>query len=142
MSTCSVMNAPAGNAHTSWESTLRRIRSVSLALLCNVWVLIACKGVIGCTSAFDTYLTLKYVTSLATYEVNPLGRWLMGLDTGPEANTQQIAAFITAKFLGTILVLLTIQGLAFWRLRVASLVAIPVAAVQLWLVLHLVIGPG
>lgn len=111
-------------------------------MLSSVWTLIACKAVIGCASAFDTYLTLKYATSLPTYEQNPIGRWLMGLDAGPEASTQQIAAFITAKFVGTVIVLLTIQGLAFWRLRLAGMVAVPVAAFQLLLVLHLMFVRG
>ncbi len=93
-------------------------------------------------SAFDTYLTIKYAESLDIYEQNPLGRWLMGLDQGPVCETQQIAAFITAKFVGTLLVLLVIQGLAYWRIRVAGLVATPIAMAQLYLVLHLVFGEG
>lgn len=110
--------------------------------LCNVWLLLACKATIGCVAAFDTYLTIKYAQSLDTYEQNPLGRWLMGLDQGPICETQQIAAFITAKFLGTLLALIVIQGLAFWRVRVAALVATPLALAQLYLVAHLLLGEG
>ncbi len=113
-----------------------------VAVVSSVWMLLACKSVIGFVSAFDTYLTIKYAESLDIYEQNPLGRWLMGLDQGPVCETQQIAAFITAKFLGTLLVLITIQGLAFWRVRVACMVATPVAAAQLYLVAHLLFGEG
>ena len=141
MSSCSAMTA-TDSVGSRWDSALRIVRNVALAILTNVWVLLVCKGVIGSASAFDTYLTVKYVGSLPTYELNPLGRWLMGLDTGPEAETQQIAAFVAAKFIGTIVVLLTIQGLAFWRMHLAGLVAIPMAAFQLSLVLHLLFGPG
>lgn len=108
----------------------------------SVWMLMVCKAIIGGASAFDTYLTIKYAESLDVYEQNPVGRWLMGLDHGPVAQTQQIAAFITAKFLGTLLVLMAIQGVAYWRSRLAGLVAIPVAAFQLSLVAHLLFGPG
>jgi hypothetical protein len=112
-------------------------RKLGPAALGNIWLLWLCKAVIACTSAFDTYLTIKYVDSLTTYEQNPVGRWLMGLDGGPVADTQQIAAFVTAKFLGTIIVLLTIQGLALWRLTLAGLVAFAVAIFQLLLTAHL-----
>ncbi len=114
----------------------------TLAIVSSVWVLMACKTLIGCVSAFDTYLTIKYAESLDVYEQNPLGRWLMGLDNGPVCDTQQIAAFITAKFLGTLLVLIVIQGLAYWRVRVAGLVATPVALAQLYLVIHLILAQG
>lgn len=141
MSTCPAMTA-AADSNAKWLARTHSLRAAVLPLLCNVWTLLMCKGVIGCASAFDTYLTLKYAASLPVYEQNPIGRWLMGLDAGPEADTQQIAAFITAKFVGTVIVLLTIQGLAFWRLRLAGLVAVPVAAFQLLLVLHLVFVRG
>lgn len=114
----------------------------SVAVVSSVWLLLVCKTMIGCVAAFDTYLTIKYAESLDIYEQNPLGRWLMGLDQGPVCETQQIAAFITAKFLGTLLVLIAIQGLAFWRVRVAGMVAMPVALAQLYLVAHLLFGEG
>jgi hypothetical protein len=79
---------------------------------------------------------------LDIYEQNPLGRWLMGLDQGPICETQQVAAFITAKFLGTLLAMIAIQGLAYWRVRVAILVATPLACGQLYLALHLLFGDG
>lgn len=105
-------------------------------------LLLACKSVIGLVSAFDTYLTIKYAVSLDVYEQNPLGRWLMGLDEGPVCDTQQIAAFITAKFIGTIIVLVSIQGIAFWRVHLATAVACPVALFQLGLVAHLLFNNG
>ena len=113
-----------------------------VAAVSSVWLLLLSKTMIGCVSAFDTYLTIKYAESLDVYEQNPLGRWLMGLDQGPICETQQIAAFITAKFLGTLLALIAIQGLAFWRVRVAGLVATPLALAQLYLVVHLLLGDG
>lgn len=133
-----------------WKRSLtRRLRRalavcqrMSLVMLSNVWLLLVCKATIGCVAAFDTYLTIKFAGSLDVYEQNPLGRWLMGLDQGPICETQQIAAFITAKFLGTLLALIVIQGLAFWRVRVASLVATPLALAQLYLVAHLLLGDG
>lgn len=122
--------------------SLEHVQRWGLAIVSSVWLLLMCKMLIGVVSAYDTYLTIKYAESLDIYEQNPLGRWLMGLDQGPVCETQQIAAFITAKFLGTILVLITLQGLAYWRLRVAGMVAIPVAAAQLYLVAFLILGDG
>ncbi len=124
------------------RSSLRLAKKWTASVISSVWLLLACKTMIGCVSAFDTYLTIKYAESLDIYEQNPVGRWLMGLDHGPVCETQQIAAFITAKFLGTLLVLIAIQGLAFWRVRVAGLVAAPVALGQLYLVVHLLFGEG
>ena len=62
-----------------------------------------------------------------------------GVQAGQDPNR---AAFITAKFLGTIFVLVALQGVAFWRVRLAGLVAIPLAAFQLSLVVHLLFAPG
>lgn len=121
---------------------LKELKRVALAVVSSVWVLLACKAVIACVAAFDTYLTIKYAQSLDVYEQNPLGRWLMGLDHGPICETQQIAAFITAKFLGTVVVLITIQGLAYWRVRLAGMVAMPVTAAQLYLLAFLMLGNG
>jgi hypothetical protein len=142
MSSCPAMTVSESTASPWWELPARSARTFAAAVVSNVWVLLACKAIIGCVSAFDTYLTMKYVISLETYEQNPIGRWLMGLDSGPVSDTQQIAAFITAKFLGTILVLLAIQGVAFWRVPLAGMIAIPVAAFQLSLVGHLLFGIG
>lgn len=127
----------------------RRVRSIRQVFgrlingtLSNVWVLLLCKAVIGAVSGFDTYLTIKYAVSLDVYEQNPIGRWLMGLDRGPICETQQIAAFITAKFIGTLLALIAIQGIAYWRVRVAGMVALPIALAQLCLVAVLIFGEG
>ncbi len=122
------------------ESLLRFTKKAAWAVINSVWVLMICKVVISFVAAYDTYLTIKYAESLDIYELNPLGRWLMSLDTGPVAQTQQIAAFITAKFIGTLLVLLALQGLTYWRQQVAGVVAIHIAGFQAILCLHLMFG--
>ena len=142
MSSCPVMTVSNSCPARGWESKWKLAKRLAAALACNVWILLVCKGIIGGASAFDTYLTIKYAGSLDTYEQNPLGRWLMGLDHGPVADTQQIAAFITAKFLGTICVLLAIQGVAFWRVPLAGVIAILIASFQLLLVAYLLFGPA
>ena len=106
-------------------------------LLGNLWAVTASMAVISFVAAYDTYLTLKYAATLHDLERNPLGRWLMSLDCGPVCDLQQIAAFVTAKFVGTFIVLLTIQVLAHWRLQLASTIALTVALFQLWLAYHL-----
>ena len=142
MSNCPTLSALTPRTWRRWEARSRSALMWLVAGAGSVWMLLACKAVIGFTSAFDTYLTIKYAQSLDVYEQNPMGRWLMGLDLGPVADTQQIAAFVTAKFVGTLLVLMTIQGVAFWRLDLAGLIAVPVALVQLSLIVHLLFAPG
>lgn len=142
MSSCQAMIGSTSDEIRWWESGSRTVKKHVAILVANVWTVLMCKAIIGCTSAFDTYLTIKYSRSLDIYEQNPIGRWLMGLDHGPVVETQQIAAFITAKFLGTIIVLVAIQGVAIWRVRLAGIIAIPIAAFQLSLIAHLLFGPG
>ena len=101
------------------------------------WVIIACKITIGFVATYDVYLTLKYASFLDRYEQNPVGRWLMSLDKGPVNDLQQIAAFVTAKFAGTLLVLIILQVIAGWRIRLGVLVAVPIALIQLYLAYYL-----
>ncbi len=95
-------------------------------------VALVCKATIGCVAAFDTYLSIKYAESLDVYEQNPLGRWLMGLDQGPicenATNRSLHHGQVSRNAAGTD----CIQGLAFWRVRVAGLVALPLAVGQLY----------
>ncbi len=102
------------------------------------WTLAACKLTISLVSAFDIYLTIKYVDFLPMLELNPIGRWLMSLDSSAECDLKQVALFVTAKFAGNYAVLFTIDYLASWRLRMASCVALGVAVCQLVLFYFLV----
>ena len=99
--------------------------------------LVLCKLLICGVATYDTYLTLKYAEYLDVYEQNPIGRWLLQLDSGPINELQQTAAFVAAKFAGTTLVLLVLQGLCAWRNRTALMVAVPVALFQLGLAYYL-----
>ncbi|MFO1065784.1 MAG: hypothetical protein U0892_18130 [Pirellulales bacterium] len=137
MSSCPMSVASRTDTTRAWKQVVERCQAVSVRWLANPWFLAVCKTVIGLVAAIDTYLTIKYAESLDIYEQNPIGRWLMGLDGGPICETQQIAAFITAKFLGTILVLVILQSLATWRARLGGAVALPVALFQLGLAYHL-----
>lgn len=94
---------------------------------------LVCKVIIGLVSAYDIHQTIKYVEYLPQMELNPIGRWLMSLDSGPECDLQQAALFITAKFAGNFACVVIIELLSHWRRGLASLVAISVAAVQLGL---------
>lgn len=142
MSSCPAVSVTAASLVERLASGMQVAKQITATSLASVWTLLLCKAVIGSAAAFDTYLTLKYAESLNVYEQNPLGRWLMDLDHGPVASTQQIAAFITAKFIGTVFVLLTLHGVAFWRVRLAGMLAVPIAAFQLSLVVHLLFAHG
>ncbi len=114
---------------------------LSLSLFCNqlrlllnsAWCLMFCKAVILVVSAYDIYLTVKYVEFLPQMELNPLGRWFLGLDHGPTCCLQQAAAFITAKFTGNVLVVVAIELLASFGFRLVGIVAAAVAFFQVLL---------
>ncbi len=103
----------------------------------NPWALLACKATIGLVSAFDIYLTIKYFESLPTFELNPIGRWLMALDEGPDCHLSQIAGFIASKFAGNFAALTVIEFLVRWKLAIAGVVAFALAVFQLGLLYFL-----
>ena len=109
------------------------VAAVSGKVLGSVWGLLACKCIILAVSAFDIYLTVKYVEFLPELELNPVGRWLLGVDKGPRCDLQQAAAFITAKFAGNVLVLAIIETLAHCGFRRVGFVAGAVALFQILL---------
>lgn len=121
----------------SSQRVLSRTASRVFDWLGNPWVLLACKLTIGLVSAYDIFLTVKYFESLPMLELNPIGRWLMMLDTDCPCELSQIAAFIAAKFVGNFLALCVIELLAAWKPRISSAVALSVAGLQLILLIFL-----
>lgn len=126
----------APNLHVEFGRAL----SVAKQAIQSPVVLLACKLIIGLVSAYDIFLTIKYVESLPSLELNPIGRWLMQLDSGPDCQLDQIACFITAKFSGNFITLALIEFLGSWRRSIATVVAISVATAQLILLGFLVHG--
>jgi hypothetical protein len=128
-------------AEFNWLETGRRAATCTLRLtssiLDSVWGLLVCKCIIVVVSALDIYLTVKYVEYLPQLELNPVGRWLLGFDNGPECKLQHAAAFITAMFAGNVLVLAVIEMLAHSRFRRVGFVAAAVALFQIVLGLFL-----
>lgn len=110
-----------------------KLQATGMKLLCNPYVLLICKLTIGLVSAYDIYLTVKYFESLPTMELNPVCRWLMSLDQGPDCNLNQIAAFMASKFVGNFISLAVIELVAHWRYGAAVAVALAVAFFQLLL---------
>lgn len=101
------------------------------------WVFLACKLIIGFVSAYDIFLTIKYVEFLPQMELNPIGRFLMHLDAGPNCELNQIACFVAAKFAGNFLTLAILEVVRNWHRIAATSIALSVAAVQVWLFLFL-----
>ncbi len=112
-----------------WDSPFGKLCTV----LSSVWGLLACKTVILVVSAIDIYLTVKYIEFMPELELNPVGRWLLGVDNGPRCQLQNAAAFITAKFAGNVVVLAIIEVLAHVKFRQVGFVAGAVAFFQLLL---------
>lgn len=100
-----------------------------------------CSLLIGFVSAYDSYLTVMYVDSLQGLELNPVGRFMMGLDEPLNGYTPHIALFLGCKFAGTVLVLFILQILWIWRRQLGSMVALKVAAAQTLLAFMLLFGP-
>jgi hypothetical protein len=64
---------------------------------------------IAAVSMYDVYWSFKVQDVLIEYEQNPIGTWLINLDNG------DIALFMTIKMMGTMVVILAIPGLYFFR---------------------------
>lgn len=99
-----------------------------------------CSLLIGFVSAYDSYLTVMYVDSLQGLELNPVGRYMMGLDDPLRGDTPQIAVFLGCKFAGTIFVLFVLQVLWIWHKKFSSMVALKVAFAQTLLACMLLFG--
>ena len=99
-----------------------------------------CSLLIGFVSAYDSYLTVMYVDSLQGLELNPVGRYMMGLDDPINGYTPHIAMFLGCKFAGTVLVLFVLQILWIWRRHLSSMVAMKVAFAQTLLAFMLLFG--
>jgi len=100
-----------------------------------------CSLIIGFVSAYDAYLTVMYVDSLQGMELNPVGRYMMGLDDPIIGENPQIAMFLGCKFAGTVIVLFVLQILWIWRRSLSSMVAMKVALAQTLLACMLLFGP-
>ncbi|MEZ6136960.1 MAG: hypothetical protein R3C53_18855 [Pirellulaceae bacterium] len=122
------------------HARMRGLRGQLVHCLHSPWVLVLCKIAIGLVSAYDVFLTVKYYESLPTMELNPIGRWLMQLENGPDCQLNQIAGFVAAKFAGNFIVIGVIELLVTWRKSVATLVAIAMAIFQLGLLYILLAG--
>lgn len=123
----------------SLVNSLCRAKKMSLN---SLWCLLFCKVIILVVSAYDIYLTVKYVEFLPQMELNPLGRWLMGLDRGTDCCLQHTAAFITAKFTGNVVVVVALELLASFGFRWVGIVAASVASFQFLLGCYLYFAEG
>ena len=121
----------------SYRNSLDQLDNWGRAAFTTAWLLFLCKLVIGFVSAYDIFLTVKYVEFLPSMELNPVGRVLMNLDSGPSCRLDQIAGFIALKFCGNFATLVTIELLSYWKRRVAVLVALGITAFQLALLMVL-----
>ena len=90
--------------------------------------------IIGCVSAYDAFLTMKYRNELFEEEQNPLGRLLLFTNDGDPA------LFIGVKFLGTIMVLGILANLFHSRPQWGLAIAKGVAAFQMILLAYLTLS--
>ncbi|MBC7819368.1 MAG: hypothetical protein IAG10_20990 [Planctomycetaceae bacterium] len=87
--------------------------------------------IIGCVSAYDAYLAMKYQESLVSHEQNLLGRLLLLVNDGDPA------LFLGVKFMGTMMVLGILVNLYHSRPQRGLVIAKGVAAYQIGLLAYL-----
>ena len=89
--------------------------------------------VIGLVSIYDMYMTVRYASSLKYMERNPVGRWIMQLDHLPNGELPDLTLFLSAKSIGTLLVVAIIAMLYRRRHQIAQPVAMGVTLFQILL---------
>jgi hypothetical protein len=95
-------------------------------------------AIIAMVAAYDIYLTFQYQKTLYEMELNPIGRWIMGLDNLKipgvyPVTPPNILPFVLLKSTGTIIVLGSITFLVSRWGRIGHGVGIGVSAFQLGL---------
>lgn len=96
--------------------------------------------IVAAVSLYDMMLTVKYAISLKYLEQNPFGRWIMRLDELENGMPPDLTLFLSAKSLGTVLVMGVIVALIRYRARLGHPVAIGVSIFQLMLAWYLTVG--
>jgi hypothetical protein len=104
--------------------------SSSIAIACYL-------SVVASVSFYDLFLTVKYAESLEHMEMNPVGRWLMGLDYLKFGQQPDITFFLAMKTFGTLVVLFVMYSLFKRATRIGHPVALGVASFQLVLAFYL-----
>ncbi len=125
----------AGQVNVQWIARLAKVHWLNRSLTLMIF-----KTIILAVSAYDLYLTVKYLEFLPQMEENLICRWLLGIDQGGSVSLQRAAAFITAKFTGNVLVMGILEVLAIVRFRYVGFIACVVAAVQMVLAQYLMFG--
>lgn len=90
--------------------------------------------IIGCVSAYDAFLAMKYRDELVYMERNLLGRVLLSLNDGDPA------IFLGVKFLGTTFVLGVLANVYHSRPQRGMVIAKAVATFQIALLAYLIWG--
>lgn len=93
---------------------------------------------IGLVSAYDGYLTVRHQHMLHILEQNPIGRWIMDLDSGLVLNedfeyvvaNRQLANFLGLKFAGTVLGLGIMLAVHRYKATLGLVVTGVIAALQ------------
>ncbi len=125
----------ASQRNAQWIARLAKVHWLNRSLTLMIF-----KAIILAVSAYDLYLTVKYLEFLPQMEENVICRWLLGFDQGEPASLQRAAAFITAKFTGNVLVMAILEVLAIMRFRYVGFIACVVATVQMVLAQYLMFG--
>ena len=100
---------------------------------------------IGLVSAYDGYLTVRYQHLLHVLEQNPIGRWIMELDSnlvhdheyGYVVANRSLARFLGLKFSGTVVGLGLMLAVHRYKASLGLLITSVMAGLQALLALYL-----
>jgi hypothetical protein len=109
------------------------MRRSTLPLTCHCFI-------IALVSIYDMYLTVKYAQYLKYMEQNPVGRWLMQLDQLKNGAIPDLTLFLSAKSIGTLIVLTILALLYHHRRRIGHPVAAGVTTFQVVLAWYLTVA--
>ena len=123
MSTAAIRVSPT---RLPFRTIARTDRSTVSGVILCIFV-----AIILFVSMNDVYWSFKTRDTLLEDELNPIGRWLIRLDDG------DIALFMTAKMLGTIVVVMVLPWIYRIRRRMGLLVAMALTCFQIALFLQL-----
>ncbi len=89
---------------------------------------------IGAVSAMDCYLLFRFRDLMWELEENPIGRYLIELDSG------NVTVFILTKAAGTVVVMCVLAGLYVYRRRWSFPITGSIAAFQLTLFIYVALS--
>ena len=112
--------------------TLQKVAKIKPAK--SLILLMVLAAFVAGVSVYDAYWAFKTQSVIVEFEKNPIGLYLIKLDGG------DVALFMTFKMVGTMIVIMAIPALYFFRRWWGMAAAISLAVVQIVVFIYLTFG--